>query len=782
MAGAPGKQLYMEGSMKKMKRAGKKRKLLGGILAALLFAGALAGCGGGDGESGPAGGTESTGGPGSGDAQSGADGNAKGRFLESEVALPEEVESIYCMGKLSDGKIEVVAKADGAKCLVFLSGDGGESWTTQEAAIGGSWISGSAIAPDGTAVLAGTFEGEEEFGVKKIAPDGSVTDFPVALPESGKEYGNVIFSVLFDASGRMLIQDMTGMQEVNMETGECTPIDLGGETVSYSAVAGEKLIVATGREFKLFDTATKEALPDDAVLDGVTSADSSKASESSDTSYPMVFTAGGEPGSIMYADDSGIYFHVDGASVNEQLVNGELNSLGGGSCELRSIVMVDDDNILVQTMSTMDGHRILRYRYDETASAVPDQELTVYALHDSTLLRQAVALFQKENSGVFVKVQIGRSGDDGITAEDAVKTLNTEIMAGNVPDVLVLDGLPVDSYIEKGLLADISGVVEEIDSSDGLFANIKNAYERDGAYYCLPARFYPVVICGVQEALEAGTSLDTFADYVGRAKEENPDQKIIPEISARGILWTLFKADSANWLKEDQTMDQERLTNWLKAAKTMYDATEHSDPAFAYQFDDTLYGTIGVGAMRVGEKEAAAGCGTLVSAGGLADMLAFLDPESVQYGYFNGRDGKSFTPHLMVGISSTGNDQETAGAFLKTFLGKECGGADQDGFPVNRAGWKKVEEDAIKKFGTDGGIGISISGDGGGKSYQMDDIDQEVMDELTVLLESLTMPSITEASIEEAVLTQGESYLKGTLPLEDAVSAICQKMNLYFAE
>ena len=64
----------------------------------------------------------------------------------------------------------------------------------------------------------------------------------------------------------------------------------------------------------------------------------------------------------------------------------------------------------------------------------------------------------------------------------------------------------------------------------------------------------------------------------------------------------------------------------------------------------------------------------------------------------------------------------------------------------------------------------------------MDDIDQEVMDELTVLLESLTMPSITEASIEEAVLTQGESYLKGTLPLEDAVSAICQKMNLYFAE
>ena len=52
------------------------------------------------------------------------------------------------------------------------------------------------------------------------------------------------------------------------------------------------------------------------------------------------------------------------------------------------------------------------------------------------------------------------TGEDGVTAEDAVKALNTELLAGNVPDVLVLDGLPADSYIEKGILADISEVVQ----------------------------------------------------------------------------------------------------------------------------------------------------------------------------------------------------------------------------------------------------------------------------------------------------------------------------------
>ena len=42
------------------------------------------------------------------------------------------------------------------------------------------------------------------------------------------------------------------------------------------------------------------------------------------------------------------------------------------------------------------------------------------------------------------------SGDNGLTAEDAVKALNTEIMAGKGPDVLYLDGLPAGSLLIKG--------------------------------------------------------------------------------------------------------------------------------------------------------------------------------------------------------------------------------------------------------------------------------------------------------------------------------------------
>ena len=54
-----------------------------------------------------------------------------------------------------------------------------------------------------------------------------------------------------------------------------------------------------------------------------------------------------------------------------------------------------------------------------------------------------------------------------------LKTLNADIMAGKGPDILVLDGLPIASYMEKGLLADLSDVLDELKAGDGCFENMR---------------------------------------------------------------------------------------------------------------------------------------------------------------------------------------------------------------------------------------------------------------------------------------------------------------------
>ena len=48
-----------------------------------------------------------------------------------------------------------------------------------------------------------------------------------------------------------------------------------------------------------------------------------------------------------------------------------------------------------------------------------------------------------------MEYETGMGDGDSVTREDALKKLNTRIMAGEGPDVIVLDDMPVDSYIEK---------------------------------------------------------------------------------------------------------------------------------------------------------------------------------------------------------------------------------------------------------------------------------------------------------------------------------------------
>ena len=60
-------------------------------------------------------------------------------------------------------------------------------------------------------------------------------------------------------------------------------------------------------------------------------------------------------------------------------------------------------------------------------------------------------------------------------------SLNTEIMSGEGPDVLLMDNLDAENYIERGMLEDISGIMEKA----GILENIQKAYEEEDGSRCV---------------------------------------------------------------------------------------------------------------------------------------------------------------------------------------------------------------------------------------------------------------------------------------------------------
>ena len=101
----------------------QKRNMLGVTVILLLLvtltAGIFTGCGKNAG--GGVDGTES-----SGTNADGSAGGGKGRFIESKVALPEEINSILQFKALSDGTLEVVGQDADYSIYVAKSSDGGD--------------------------------------------------------------------------------------------------------------------------------------------------------------------------------------------------------------------------------------------------------------------------------------------------------------------------------------------------------------------------------------------------------------------------------------------------------------------------------------------------------------------------------------------------------------------------------------------------------------------------------------------------------------------------------
>lgn len=704
----------------------------------------------------------------------------KGRFLEKEIEFPEEIDHVTTASKLADGSISILGyNANSMQYYLLNSKDLGENWDSK--AITGmeiTYVATAAIAPDGSAFLTDHY-GEQ---IYQVSADGTASAGTLALPQAGGDYKNQIRQSGYLDSGALVVLDMEGkLYRADLSAGTLEEISKNmSEEAYYFGIAGNSVVAVLGSGVSCINGETGEITEDD-TLKQVT--DSSKDGLAGENMYPYLFAAGAEENSIIYVNNEGLFFHQIGGTVSEQLINGSLVSLGDNSLGLMRAITVDASTYLVLAVDSLSTPRLYRYVYDAEASAVPEKQLKVYALEDSLVLQQAISYFQKQNPDVFVKKTIGLSGDDSITAEDALRTLSTDIMAGNGPDVLILDGIPVDSYVEKGILADLTGLIEEVESADGLFTNMKEAYVRDGKIYEMPSHFGFSVVEGEEEGAASGDSLEAFLAYAKEKKASASDQNVLPPVSASGLLYELYYADSASWQKEDGSLDEEQLKRYLQAAKEWKELEDYAKDE--YNADVTNY-TFRFGGMYNGITSSAnwrlmqmgtASIGTLTDIDGAQQLYAVEQQVGGTYRVFKEKEGGSFVPYVSVGIAAGSADNADAQAFVKGLLGKECQtAASGAGFPVNRAAYE-----AEKKNQKSYSIGTSTP-DGDSVGMEVVPLNEEQLDLLTKQIESLKRPILNDRVIQEMVVSEGISCLDGDQSPEDAAANIMQKVKLYLSE
>ncbi len=793
--------------MRKIKRW-KQGIAIAGVIA--LSGSLLTGCGGtGEKSSGSSEKTENT--------------KAMGRFLENDISVPGNSQFLRDVKVLDSGTLRMIYYNTADSCYYAAdSTDNGETWTngkSLEEQLGlnedqGEYISVVSAAVDGSIFVGADLSSDsdnENAQTTADSGDGDSMDNNLKMEffyisSDGNvqkiDTGDIIqssytFQACFTENGTVLIVDSgDGVAEINLSDGSLVRRYEEGNRVDFIGTAGKMLFTIQDQTLHGYDLDTGKPLDNISALTDQIQSDEQDVNWTTTSSFPLMFLKGDEDNSLFYIDHTGVYRYVLGGSTVEQVIDGSLNSLS--SPDTGTVAWgQDSDGSFYVGCNAGEDIKIYSYVYSKDTPTTPDTELTVYSLKDNDFIKQAAVLFQKKYPDVYVNIETGMSGDDSVTDTDALKVLNTEIMAGTGPDVLLLDGISEDTYIEKGMLEDLSEVLKDAD----ILSNIKDAYTKDdGSIYTMPVKFGIPMIEGNKDIIAGITNLATEADAAESQEDSYGKLRFFSDFSMSPsyLIQGTVDYNTPAWMNEDGTLREDALKEYLEQVNRIWETQKNAieETKKAYQMGDDWadsdrsgYTNISGSVTDILVKVDTVAAGGLLSPEGLVyiDSAKKVDPD-LDYKLLNGQSENCFYPRSIVGISAKASEKEAAEKFVKFLFEEESQRASNDeGLAVN----SKVYEDmAYWKMGkssgdTIGSIGTSYdTGDGNIKQIVMDEIipEDEAIQNIIDLGKTLTVPAKSNQIIRNAVAESGEKYLNGEMSLDDAVKAIMQEVNLYLSE
>ncbi|MCM1175529.1 MAG: hypothetical protein NC341_10820 [Blautia sp.] len=795
----------MRAEMGIAENAGRRNRILAAVLSFSMLMVSLAGCGNGTASGNADVGNTSLNGNGSGpSAGQEPKSTAMGRYVEEVIDLSDQIGYGNQLYQMENGDLLI---SDHVRDFL-VSADNGATWETETEVR--DWkapltendsVMSLAVGADNTVVViydaqsvSSSDENYNPFDMDLklmiIRPDGM--QIPVEIPLT--EEDEHLYNVWISDKGKILVSTY-GPNLYEVKEDGSSEVFLTLESAPTLIQFQNNLMIIDGwdyGELLIYDM-EERAYIEDSVLSDFLKENYKERSNNGGSFYDLFFFMGEE--NILYlAGHKGLYRHVIGGSAIEQVIDGNLSVFNNPSYTIRGMLALDNSEFI----ALFSGGEVVRFTYNPDIPTVPDEKLKVYSLKENATVRQAVTLYQIAYPEVYVEYEVGMEEDSSVTRDDALKSLNTRMMAEDGPDVLILDNMPMDSYMEKGLLVDIAPVLDGMDGDDALFGNLVDAFRTDGHVYMMPAEIQIPIAYGKESYVSGMTKLSGIADAMEALRKDVPGKDLLGICSGTGIMRLFSMLSVPFWKTESGGIDREALEDYLIQVKRIYDAQMDglSDEAIQ-EYNDMRDRILEEGGCDIDDDSESnranlnyidyfmgqrgiicssmSGAYEYAALYSIARMEGYEDNVAVPLG-----DG-IFYPKTLAGISAVSGNVERAEGFLRLLLGEENQSSLYDGFAVNRAAFDKIRRDDIGEDETYGSLAM-LNEDGQLFKLNVYWPGEEQIGVLRNWIETASVPYIEDTVLEEAVYEAGAAYLQGTKSLEETLDAVEKKAALYIAE
>lgn len=733
------------------------------------------------------------------DSQSKVDEQAKGRYVEEDLNSPPDAGRLTAMTKMEDGSLSVYDFYAG----IYCSADEGVTWESKDSDVYEKYMEyysrNMTLAPDGSGAMIYSSksedESEEEFNMNLhylyITKDGIVQELELGMDYDTEDY---ITGFWFSPDSRLYGNSMDGkVYEIDIENSKPKLLFESSENIEYITFQNNIMIGLSIEAAYIYDLEKQVLMDEDSLLNKFIKAQvKDGVIEYTGGYYALILTPSKEDRVFYIACGDGMYRYVLYGNAMEQIIDGALSTFGNPQYKVMALQENDKGEYLVQFS---DG-KFVKYVYDENIPTVPEKELKIYSLEDNKVIRQAISTYQRAHQDTYVRFEAGVSNSDGVTFEDAIKKLNTDLMSGNGPDILVLDDMRTDSLIEKGLLADISGTINEIHKENPLFENFIQQNEVDGKLYMLPARFRIPLIIGPQDYLKNSIDLNSLADTVEEIRKQRPEGSIMGIYKPQQALRLFGSVSGSDFINNNNEIQQDVIREFLIQTQRIYKAdiagvTKQDIENFEGESmstsdynrtseEEAYYLSLQMNVPKVYIDRTVMGAGYVE--GILLDfsMITSIMEEKneIDFQEFNGQQKNTLIPNTIIGISAKSENQESAQEFLKSvFIENQMN--DSNGFPIS----KKAFEECLENSQGDEQFGAMGFPDDEGNTKILECYwpKLEHSQKLKEIVEK-GIPYMDNSVINEAVYSIGEKVLTEEIDVDEAVEEISRKLAIYLAE
>ena len=351
---------------------------------------------------------------------------------------------------------------------------------------------------------------------------------------------------------------------------------------------------------------------------------------------------------------------------------------------------------------------MLRLVKTPTADLPQRTELTLAVITLDQNLRAEVLRFNKRSQDYRIRVVD--------YSELGMDKLNTDIIMGNVPDIILADGLPISTYVERGILEDLFPYLDADTALGGRAAIMPaflNALATGDALYRISSGFTVNTLAGNADLLGSGNGWTM--DELNAVVAANPDSFLLPEDFDRAtVLYRILSNNLDEYIDPVTGECKFNTPEFIKLMELLRDNFSEATAPSTTTGPNAGYGGGGVTtsaapAMRIRLNETVELMSgkqllqstTLRGFDSLMQSNVQANGNPVFKGYPSAeRNGNAFDTTLTLAMSSTCADKAGAWEFMRGILTSEYqtsngGRGFTGGFPSNNSVFMEQAAEAM---------------------------------------------------------------------------------------